>query len=155
MKINLKLVAIIVVLIFGPGCSGGKKFEQIHHFPGATWHRFDILAFDLPIKNTTAEYTVYAIMQYTDDFGHDRIPLHFIMNTPSGEERIWEQTIVVRDKDGDHTGKRKDGIYELIVPVRSRLQSTVAGTCHITVEQYIPKYDTQGIVSFGLRLSGN
>jgi len=155
MKIDLKLGTTILVLILALGCSGGKRFEQIHDLPGAIWHRFNILAFDLPIKNPAAEYSVYVIMRHTVDFGHDRIPLHFIMTMPSGEERIWEQTIVVRDKDGTNMGIKKDGIYELIVPVRTRLQSTVAGTGRISVEQYLPKYNTMGVVSFGLRLTRN
>lgn len=155
MKNILKFTIIILALTLGFACSDRKQFEQTHNFAGAIWHRFDILAFDLPIKNPSAEYSVHVVMRYTDDLENDRIPMHFIMTMPSGEERIWEQTIVVRNKDGNHVGTRKDGIYELVVPVRSRLQSTQEGFCHITAEQFIPKYDTQGIVSFGLRLIRN
>jgi gliding motility-associated lipoprotein GldH len=144
------LVLLSVILLFS--CTGDKHFEQAHNFNEATWHRFDILSFDLPIKNTTNEHTIQAIIRHTDKLEHDRIPLHFIMTFPSGEERIWEQTLVIRDRDGNLQGVWKDGLYEVVVPVRTRMRFREAGNCNITVEQIIPKYDTQGIASFGLKL---
>jgi len=147
------LLCLLVILI--PSCTDSKRIEHIHDFDNAIWHRFDILSFDLPVNSTTDEYTMQAIVRHTSHLEQDRIPIHFIMTYPSGEERIWQQTIVIRNHDGIYQGVRKDGIYEVVVPVRTSLAFRETGNCNISVEQIIPKYNTHGILSFGLRLVRN
>jgi gliding motility-associated lipoprotein GldH len=149
---NLSFIFFAAILF---SCSDKTQQEQIHVFPEATWHRFDILNFELPVRKTTDEHTIQAIVRVTEEFSHQRIPLHFIMTYPSGEERIWEQTLPVRDGDGNHLGIKKDGIYEIVLPVRTRVLFREPGNCNITAEQIIPKYNTHGIISFGLRLVRN
>jgi gliding motility-associated lipoprotein GldH len=148
--IKSSLVLLSAIIFFS--CSGDKHVEKVHNFDEATWNRFDILSFYLPIKNTTDEHTIQAIIRHTEKLEHDRIPVHFIMTFPSGEERIWEQTLVIRDRDGNLQGVWKDGLYEVVVPIRTRMRFREAGNCNITVEQIIPKYNTHGIASFGLKL---
>jgi gliding motility-associated lipoprotein GldH len=155
MKNNIQLLVLLLLILGFFSCAPQKAFEDIHTFPDATWHRFDILSFDLPIKKTADEYTITAIIRHTAELEQDRIPIHFIMTFPSGEERIWEQTFVIRDRDGNYQGVMKDGIYEIVTPFRTRIRYREAGTCTITAEQFIPKYNTQGVVAFGLRLSRN
>ena len=146
---------VLILLLMMAGCSGNRDFEQVHTFSDATWHRFDILSFDLPIKKAMDEYNIQVVIRHNEDLEHARIPFHFIMTFPGGEERIWEQTLVIRNADGSFTGAQKDGSYEILVPIRSRMRFREAGNCNITVEQIIPKYNTQGIVSFGMRLTLN
>jgi gliding motility-associated lipoprotein GldH len=137
------------------GCSSKKSVEQIRHFDNATWNRFDILSFDLPIKQANAEYSLFVVMRHHVDFEPATMPLHFIMKQPNGSERIWEQTITIKNRENQYMGQLKDGVYELKVPVRTRLMMNEAGNVHITVEQFLPKYNTLGVISFGLRAERN
>ncbi|HHN47684.1 MAG TPA: hypothetical protein ENN08_01890 [Bacteroidales bacterium] len=155
MKHKIQLLVLLLLILGFYSCDPKQPFEDIHTFPDATWHRFDILSFDLPIKKTADEYTIMVVIRHTAALEHDRIPVHFIMTLPWGEERIWEQTFVIRDRDGNYQGVKKDGVYEIVTPVRTRMSFREDGTCTITAEQFIPKYNTQGIVAFGLRLSRN
>lgn len=155
MKSPIIIFSLLFLLMFGVSCKDSRQYENIHSFSEATWHRFDILSFDLPVKSTTDEYAVMVVIRHTKDFLPERIPMHFIMTMPSGEVRIWEQALTLRDRDGKSRGELKDGIYEVVIPIRTRLRFNESGTCNITVEQIIPKYNTGGIVSFGLRLVRN
>ena len=152
MKKSFKILISAFLISFFLACAPEKPYEQLHFFQDATWHRFDLLSFDLPIKKADEEYTIQAVIRHSEHFEHDRIPLHLIMTFPSGEERIWEQTIVVRNREGNLQGVRIDGIYEIVVPVRTRMRFRETGNCNISVEQIIPKYNSSGIISFGLRL---
>jgi gliding motility-associated lipoprotein GldH len=155
MRKSLYIVVLLFIASLLFACAGKKPVEQIHTFPSATWHRFDILTFEMPVKQSADEYTMQAIVRYTEALEHDRIPIHFIMTFPSGEKRIWEQNIVIRDRDGKNLGEKMEGVYEIVIPVRTRLVIREAGNLVITAEQFIPKFDTYGVVSFGLRIITN
>lgn len=155
MKSENRSLLFYLLVFFICSCSGSRKFEQVQNFEDGIWHRFDVLSFELPVNTTTEEYTLQAIIRHTSHLEHDRIPLHFIMTYPSGEERIWEQTLVIRNREGINQGVLKDGVFEIEVPVRTRLSFLETGNCNISVEQIIPKYNTRGIISFGLRLVRN
>lgn len=152
---NLKLLALLFPALVFFSCAGEKQFEQVHIFPDTSWQRFNILSFDFPVKQTADEYSIQAIFRYTEDFEPDRLPLHFIMTFPSGEQRIWVQTLLIRDQERNFLGEYKDGIYETVATIRTRLLFRETGNCKITIEQVVPKYKSHGIVSFGLRLSRN
>lgn len=149
---GLFLSLVISVLL---SCSGQREFEKVHVFPDATWNRFEILSFDFDVKKAGGEYNMQAILRYTDDLEHNRIPVHFILTFPTGEDRIWEQTISLRDRDGNNLGSYQGGFYEIRVPVRSRMMLREAGIYNITAEKIIHKYNTPGLVSFGLRMFAN
>jgi gliding motility-associated lipoprotein GldH len=155
MKSDTRFILLCLLFFFISACTDSRLVERVHDFDNATWHRFNILSFDLPVNSTVDEYTMEAIVRHTSHLEQDRIPIHFIMTFPSGEERIWQQTIVIRNRDGIYQGVRKEGIYEVVVPVRTRLAFRETGNCNISVEQIIPKYNTQGILSFGLSLIRN
>ncbi len=123
------------------------------NFPETGWHRFDKLSFDMQIANVKNNYSISAIIKHSPDMEYDRIPLHIIMTYPSGEERIWEQIIKIRDKDGNLNGVLKDGVVDLEVVIRSKLAFNETGKIKLLVEQIIPKYDTPGIFSFALKLT--
>lgn len=148
---SMWFVSALLILLL-PSCSGDKAFIVTHEFPGANWHRFDKLSFDIPVKKTETDYTVHAIIRHYGSFEPGRIPLHCIMTFPSGEERIWEQTIQVRDAEGNFTGTETSGIYELKVVLRSRISFRDSGTANLSIEQIIPKFDSPGIVSFELEM---
>jgi gliding motility-associated lipoprotein GldH len=148
-------IVAIVIIVGLSGCGGKKPVEQIRNFDNATWNRFDILSFDLPISQANAEYSLFVVMRHHTDFEPATMPLHFIMKQPNGTERIWEQTITIKNRDNEYLGQLRDGVYELQVPVRTRLMLSEAGNVHISVEQYLPKYNTYGVISFGLRAVSN
>jgi gliding motility-associated lipoprotein GldH len=153
MKSPIIIFSLLFLLMVS--CKDSRQHEDVHIFSETSWQRFDILSFDLPVKSTTDEYTVMAVIRHTKDFLPESIPMHFIMTMPSGEVRIWEQALNIRNRDGKSRGELKDGIYEVLIPIRTRLRFNEPGNCNITVEQIIPKYNTGGIVSFGLRFVRN
>ncbi|MDP2424199.1 MAG: hypothetical protein U1C46_11160 [Bacteroidales bacterium] len=134
-------------------CQSDKKQEQIHTFESNMWNRFNILSFDIPVGNIKHSYSIFAIIRITNDFQHNSIPVHFIMTSPGGEERIWEKTFAVRNSESEHTGTQKGMYFETILPIRTNHRFTESGNHHITIEQIIPKYDTQGVGAFGIKLA--
>lgn len=152
MKVHLIRLLVYPLILLMLSCAGDQEFRITHEFPDANWHRFDKLSFNIPVNKTESEYTLYAIIRHLGSFEPGRIPIHCIMTFPSGEERIWEQTIQVRDLEGNFRGIEKSGVYELEVVLRSRISFREPGTATLSIEQIIPKYDTPGIISFGLEM---
>lgn len=143
-------IFMFCMLLFS--CDNDRQQIVIKTFPESGWHRFDKLSFDLQVKNTGMDYSIMAVTRHSLDFAPDRIPLHIILTLPSGEERIWEQTIQIRNPDGSFIGILKDDVVELEFPLRSQISFREKGKINLLIEQIIPKYDTPGILSFGLKM---
>lgn len=150
---NIYIVLLFIMLSFS--CKNDRQQLLVRTFPESGWHRFDKLSFDLKVTNSSDDYSIMATIRHSLDFTSDRIPLHIIMTLPSGEERIWEHTLQLRNQDGSFKGILKDGVVELEIPLRSRINFRETGTINLIVEQIIPKYDTPGILSFGLKMIRN
>lgn len=150
-------ILLIIITLFSAvftGCYSDRQQLIMHSFPNNTWHRFTKLDFEYSIKNLKKTYDLNVIIHLTEDFQYNSIPIHFIFTSPSGEERIWEQTLVVKS-GGSFLGKKKGRVYEIIIPLRTKHRFMEQGIHKLNIEQFIPKYDTHGVVAFGTELRRN
>ena len=133
-------------------CGNDQQQITVKTFPESGWHRFDKLSFDWQVTNIGVDYSIVAVIRHRLDFAFDRIPLHIMLTFPSGEERIWEQTVQIRNLDGGFRKVLKDSVVELEFPLRSQISFREKGKINLLIEQIIPKHDTPGILSFGLKM---
>jgi hypothetical protein len=84
-----------------------------------------------------------------EQFPYDDLRFYVILTTPSGEERMREVTIPVRD-NGKMIGMPTGKIYENSIVLWKDISFTDKGKCKISIENLIPKIQTEGIDEIGV-----
>ena len=150
MKKTFLLLAVIGLL--AGACNNNKPVSQTHKFKNGVWERFDFLNFELPVENNKAPYDISVDLSFTSEFPAESLYVNVVMTTPSGEERIKDYNLTVKDRNGNFLGTKTDGVYHLSVPIRKGIRFNEAGICKFEIENLMPKYVTSGIVDFGIKL---
>jgi gliding motility-associated lipoprotein GldH len=152
MKTPKHLVSIFIFLLFAvtlSSCSKGPVFEKYLKMKNFTWDRFDIKHFEIPIEEGGKNYDITAVVRCTDQFQYEDLPFYVILTTPSGEERMREVTIPVRN-NGKMIGQPNANLYEDRLILWKGINLADKGTCKITFENMIPKIQTEGIDQIGI-----
>lgn len=139
-------------LILFSGCQEDKSQSQITNFDGKTWPRFNFLNFEFPVEATEETWDFLVVMRVTEEFPSQAMLFNLVMNMPSGEERIREFKIDIRDKEENMLGEQKTGYYEYILPVRREVRFYESGLLKFEIENLMTKYYTPGVVEFGMVL---
>ena len=150
MKKTLLLLAVIG--LFAGACNKNKIISGVHHFKNGAWERFEFLKFELPIENTKAKYDISVELSVTSDFPAESLCVNVVMTTPSGEERIKDYNLPLKDRNGIFLGTKTEGIYHLSVPIRKEMRFNEAGACKFEIENLMTKYVTPGIIEFGIKM---
>jgi gliding motility-associated lipoprotein GldH len=152
MKKSKHLVSIIIFLALAftfSSCDRGPVFEKYIKMKNFIWDRFDIKMFELPIEDASSKYDIKFVARCVEQFPYDNLQFYVILTSPSGEERMREVTIPVRNNGkmiGEPTGK----IYENSIVLWKEISFTDKGTCKISIENLIPKIQTEGIDEIGI-----
>ncbi len=153
MKRGLVILMLAVALV---QCSDSRQaiYSDSQSFENDTWKRFTKLHFDIPVEKTDKTYDLFFNFVYSDDFQHDQIPVHAILNSPSGEERIYTFHIQVRDTTGQDMGKKSEDskYYHLEAPLWQEVSFPEKGEVALSFEQIIPKFSTTGIHKAGVKV---
>jgi gliding motility-associated lipoprotein GldH len=148
-----KIVLLLAVIGFlAAACNNNKPVSQTHKFKNGVWERFDFLKFELPVENIKATYDISVDLRFTSEFPAESLYVNVVMTTPSGEERIKDYNLTVKDRNGNFLGTKTDGVYHLSVPIRKGIRFNEAGICKFEIENLMPKYVTSGIVEFGIKI---
>lgn len=152
----MRIITISVILILSMiKCTSPDEamYSSEINFDDDRWQRFMKPEFEIPVEKSENKYDIFFTLRYSDDFPHDNIPLHAILNTPAGEERIYEFTIKVRDDTGKDKGRKAaDSKYYFLEALLWQDITLTHGTAHLSLEQIIPKFTTPGIKSAGIRI---
>jgi gliding motility-associated lipoprotein GldH len=148
-----KYLIITILMIFVlVACREDRSVSQIYNFTGNTWQRFNYLNFEFPIDEANQTYDVMAMLRVTEDFPSQALIFNLVMTLPSGEERIREYKIEVRDDDESMLGEKKTGYYERLMPIRKQMRLHETGILKFEIESLMTKYYTPGVVEFGIVL---
>jgi len=137
-----------IILIFS-SCNKGPVFEKYLKMKNVTWDRFDIKQFDFPVAEAGKSYDITVIVRCTDQFQYDDLPFYAILTTPSGEERMREVTVPVRE-NGKLILDSKTAKTESRMVLWKSINMADPGKCKITLENMIPKIQTEGIDEIGM-----
>ena len=150
--IRKSLLLLAVIGLFAGACNNNKTVSRVHKFKNGVWERFEFLSFELPVNDTKTTYDIIIDLRFTAEFPAESLYVNVVMTTPSGEERIKDYNMTLKDGDGDFLGKKTDGIYQLSVPIRRGIRFSETGVCKFEIENLMPKYVTSGIVDFGITM---
>lgn len=130
----------------------GPVLEKYLKMKNATWDRFDIKQFEIPISGEVNSYDIEVVVNCTEKFQYDDLPFYVILTTPSGEERMREVTVPVREK-GKLVMDTKAAKAESRLILWKSITMSDKGKCKITLENMIPKIQTEGIDEIGIRVT--
>ncbi len=146
-----KLFLAAAVLIFMlTSCGHRKIYEEHFDIERITWNRFDVKTFNIDIKDISAAYDFYIAIRHHTEVPLKSLEVSFILYTPSGEMRISEHEILLRDKEGNLLGEGVGDLWDIEYPARKGFVFTEAGTCTVEISSAMSKADLPGIMQVGL-----
>jgi gliding motility-associated lipoprotein GldH len=148
-KILLPTFSLFVITFFIASCNHGPVFEKSLKMKNSTWDRFDIKSVEIPVNEEGQSYDITAVVHCNEQFQYDNLPFYVIFTTPSGEERMREVTVPVRD-NGKMIGQPVNNLFEERLILWKNINLADKGTCKLTFENMIPKIQTEGIVDLGI-----
>lgn len=148
-KIHTLLLVILGITLFS--CfKGDNDYVLYHKFPNKTWERFNILSFELPVEKMN-KYDVVFFARLVPDYPFDVLDFNVVMTTPSGEERIKEYSMKIKDKMGRFLQPFQGDSCEYRINIKKEIKLS-QGTLKIEIENLIPRLETTGILANGIRL---
>ena len=146
---KVSIIATILLSVSILSCDRGPVFEHYLKMKNSVWDRFDIKQIDIPVDKVPINYDITVVAHCTEKFQYDELPFYVILTTPSGEERMREVTVPVREK-GKLILDPKTGKAEVRLILWKGLNMAEKGNCKITFENMIPKIQTEGIDEIGV-----
>ena len=143
-------ILFIALAILSISCKPeGPVYDKSVKMKNYTWDRFDQKLFEIPIEDTTLSYDITMKVSNTAQFQYDELPVYVILRTPSGEERMREITVPVRN-NGKMIGVPTGNLFETSKILWRNISIAEIGNCKISIENMIPKIQTEGIDGIGI-----
>ncbi len=147
-----RLTIALMALFLVAGCTGRKGQELYFPFKDKIWYRFNNLSFNVHIKNAEKPYDIVFFLNHTKEFEFSTFDFNVVMNTPSGEERIREYHLDIKDKTGKFLGEVRGDSITSSISLRKGMVFGQKGTLRIEIENLTPRIRTYGILGAGIRL---
>ncbi len=147
-----RLVAAFLLILGISGCTGHRAAEVYFPFKDHIWYRFNKLTFQVPIQHPGHPCKLVFFIRNTSDFEYRTFDFNMIMDTPSGEERIREYHLQVKDAGGKFLGMATGDSITTSIVLRKEVTFDEKGNLKIEIENLIPRLQTNGILGAGIRL---
>jgi gliding motility-associated lipoprotein GldH len=134
------LLAIILV-----SCGSKKITDQQRSFNDKKWQNSQALTYAFNITDTAARYDISATVKHFESYPFDRVMLSFSLDDPSGEKRITEHDLVLRNKEGRFLGKKSGDTVEMDFAIRNQYRFKAPGVAKITLVNRMSYPVTDGI----------
>ena len=147
------IISLAIGLLLHSACMRNESAEVYHRFPSQTWQRFDILKFEVPVRESGQDYDVWFFIRTTRKYPYNDLNFNMVMNTTSGEERIREYTLQVNRAGGGLAEPCTQDSCTYSLVLKSRLHCSITGILKIDIENLTPRMRTEGILGAGIRLT--
>jgi gliding motility-associated lipoprotein GldH len=147
-----KLFLLAITLVILAGCGREEDYQVYHRFADKTWFRFNILQFEIPVKKSDQPVNVVFFARHDREYPYDSLAFNMVLRTPSGEERIRECRLKIRDKSGNFLGTFKGDSCEMTFLLRKEMVVDRDGILVVELENLLPRMRTTGLYGAGIRL---
>jgi gliding motility-associated lipoprotein GldH len=150
-KLLFRLILILTLAIGVISCKkdSGPVYEKYLKMQNYKWDRFDQKFFEIPITEIEKSLDITFVVRHTAKFSYDNLPVYIILTTPAGTEQIREIIIPVRENGkiiADSTGN----LHEVRAVLWTNINLAEKGKHKISIENMIPKIQTEGIDEIGI-----
>ena len=146
------LVFLCLVFFCGSGCRKKESLELYHKFPDKIWARFNILSFEIPVKQVDKPYNIYLFTRFTKEFSHEQLEFNMVMNTAAGEERIYAYAMKVKSASGAFLQAFEGDSCTGTILLKHDLKLARPGILKIEIENLTPRLTTEGVMGVGIRM---
>jgi gliding motility-associated lipoprotein GldH len=144
------ILSLIFTAMIMSSCDHVKFYEEYLDNERITWSRFDVKTFSFEVKDISATYDFYIAIRHHTDVPLKYITTKFMIYTPSGETRMIEQKILLRDKEGKLLGNGMGDLWDVEYPARKDFQFTEPGICTVEISSTMSQADLPGVMQVGL-----
>jgi gliding motility-associated lipoprotein GldH len=149
---NNKLLSFLaILLLFFSSCKNDKDYTMYYPLENQTWKRFNVLQYEIPVKATKGVYDVVFFARVTKNYEWDYLDFNMVMTTPSGEERIKEYRMSIKNKNGSFIRTFTNDSCEYTFNLKRGITLN-KGTLILQIENLIPRLETKAILGAGIRL---
>lgn len=144
---------ILFTLIFAFGLSSCQKrtvYRQFHEFDNYTWGRFDKVTFTFPVEEDGITADITLSIRYLEQYPYDDLPMNIILTTPSGEERIIERIVKLKDENGKFKGSIAGSYWDQKEVLWKGFYFNRVGIYNIEFENLNPRPGIPALVDIGL-----
>jgi gliding motility-associated lipoprotein GldH len=143
------LILTLAIGFFSCNKDSGPVYEKYLKMKDYTWDRFDQKFFEIPIVNIEKSQDITFVVRHTAKFPYDNLPVYIILTTPAGTEQIREIKIPVRE-NGKMIADTTGNLHEIRTVLWNNISLTEKGKYKISIENMIPKIQTEGIDEIGI-----
>lgn len=145
-------ISLLFTLVAFTTCTQQKFFEQYRKLDQQSWNRFNILKFEVPVKDTINTFDIIISIRHFPEFSVEELPINLTIYMPSGEMRTADHVLNFTDKEGNKLSECLGDLCDISFPVREGLVFPGTGTVRIEIENKWPKLELPGIMEAGLIL---
>jgi gliding motility-associated lipoprotein GldH len=144
------IFSLLTALVILSSCDQAKVYEKHFDNERITWSRFDVKTFNFDIKDISATYDFYIAIRHHTHIPFKFLTIKFTLYTPSGEVRMMEQKIMIKDNEGNLLGNGMGELWDLVHLARKDFEFTQAGNCTVEISSTMSQADLPGIMQVGL-----
>lgn len=150
-KLLFSLILVFTLAFAFNSCNQNiePSYEKYLKMKNYTWDRFDQKFFEIPIENIEKSYDISFVLRHTAQFNYSSLPVYIILTTPAGVEQIREISVPVSDS-GKMIAVPTGNIYEVSAVLWKGISLAEKGKYKISIENMIPKIQTEGIAEIGI-----
>ena len=148
MKKSFAISFILLLLLCA--CDRSLVYEKHLDNDRITWNRFDVKTFQVDITDISSGYDFYVAFRHVTAFPLDFIDIQFNLYTPSGETRMLEKRIELKDAEGNWLGDGMGDLWDVSSLVREDFRFTQAGRCTVEISSNMSYADLPGLMQVGL-----
>ena len=147
---NKVLFGLLTSLLILSSCVGESVvFKEYVEMENMTWNRFNILEFEVPVKeNDIFDFKLF--LRHHTDFPYGKLFVNITFYSPGGDMRSKDYDFDLKDYRGDWLANGMGELWDLEILIRKEMPFYESGTCKVRVENKYSKLDTPGIIEIGL-----
>lgn len=149
------LLGLILFGIIASSCQKRTVYREFRNFKNYTWERFDKITFEIPVDDADFTADIILSLRHLEEFQYAELPVNVIFTLPSGEERIVEKRIWLKDENGQFKGSVAGSLWDYDEVLWKSFHFNQEGTYTIEIENLIPKVGTPFLVDIGLTVRKN
>ena len=131
-------------------CNKDKIFEENYDFKNNTWSKSEVVTFEPNIENVDQEYDILIAVRHTSAYPYANVIIGLTMETPGGEKRMMQHSLIVRNEDGTFKGEGLGDIYDIKVPVFKNILLKYPGKYKFIIENRMHLVEMPDLMSIGL-----
>ncbi|MBR1644285.1 MAG: hypothetical protein IJ684_02810 [Bacteroidales bacterium] len=152
-RMGTATLAVALLLLSLTGCGRKPVVDETRYFANQRWKWQEPERFEFDIKKTSECYNLVAEVYYdTAVLRRPTLPLIVDLQSPNGERRTFQASILLRTRDGHCTGTVIGDFASATATLKKYFFFNTPGTQQLVVTQGTDRYELAGVSRLTLRV---